>query len=79
LWLFIVAPLVGAGLAGLAYKCLGGCCKKCNKELKYRIIDSNFDQSQIEYDCECKKEWIAEVKFSDLNKSKTPIKHLPLY
>ena len=27
LWLFIVAPLVGAGLAGLAYKCLGGCCK----------------------------------------------------
>ena len=54
-------------------------CKKCNKELKYRIIDSNFDQSQIEYDCECKKQWIAEVKFSDLNKSKTPIKHLPLY
>ena len=54
-------------------------CKKCNKELKHRIIDSNFDQSQIEYDCECKKEWIAEVKFSDLNKSKTPIKHLPLY
>ncbi len=31
LWLFIVAPLVGAGLAGLAYKCLGGCCK-CGKE-----------------------------------------------
>ena len=30
LWLFIVAPLVGAGLAGLAYKCLGGCCK-CEK------------------------------------------------
>ena len=29
-WLFIVAPLVGAGLAGLAYKCLGG-CKKCEK------------------------------------------------
>jgi len=27
LWLFIVAPLVGAALAGLAYKCLGGCCK----------------------------------------------------
>ena len=31
LWLFIVAPLVGAGLAGLAYKCLGGCCKDCKK------------------------------------------------
>ena len=30
-WLFIVAPLVGACLAGLAYKCLTGCCKKCEK------------------------------------------------
>ena len=29
-WLFIVAPLVGACLAGLVYKCLGG-CKKCEK------------------------------------------------
>ena len=28
LWVFIVAPLVGACLAGLVYKCLGGCCKK---------------------------------------------------
>ena len=28
LWVFIVAPLVGAGLAGLAYKCLGGCKKE---------------------------------------------------
>ena len=32
LWLFIVAPLVGAGLAGLAYKCLGGCCKCCKEK-----------------------------------------------
>lgn len=32
LWLFIVAPLVGAALAGLAYKCLGGCCKCCKKD-----------------------------------------------
>ena len=33
LWLFIVAPLVGACLAGLAYKCIMGdcCCKKCEK------------------------------------------------
>ena len=31
-WLFIVAPLVGAGLAGLAYKCLGGCYKSCKKD-----------------------------------------------
>lgn len=54
-------------------------CKKCNKELKYKIIDSNFDQSQIEHECDCKKEWVAEVKFSELTKSKTAIKHLPLY
>ena len=32
LWLFIVAPLVGAAVAGLAYKCLGGCCKSCQKD-----------------------------------------------
>jgi aquaporin Z len=32
LWLFIVAPLVGAGLAGLAYKFLvSDCCKCCKK------------------------------------------------
>jgi len=30
-WLFIVAPLVGACLAGLAYKCLTG-CSKCKKD-----------------------------------------------
>lgn len=30
LWLFVVAPLVGAGLAGLAYKCISGDCK-CKK------------------------------------------------
>ena len=31
-WLFIVAPLVGACLAGLCYKCLSGCCKNCKKD-----------------------------------------------
>ncbi len=31
LWLFIVAPLVGAGLAGLCYKWLA-CCKECKKD-----------------------------------------------
>ena len=31
-WLFIVAPLVGACLAGLCYKCLAGCCKNCKKD-----------------------------------------------
>ena len=34
LWLFIVAPLVGAAIAGLFYKCVCGdcCCKKCCKK-----------------------------------------------
>ena len=32
LWLFIVAPLVGACLAGIVYKCItGDCSKKCEK------------------------------------------------
>ena len=31
-WLFIVAPLVGACVAGLCYKCISGC--KCKKEEK---------------------------------------------
>ena len=30
-WLFIVAPLVGAALAGLAYKAITCECKKCEK------------------------------------------------
>ncbi len=54
-------------------------CKKCNKDLKHKIISSNFTQEIIEHDCECKKEWLAEVKFSNLTQSKTKIKHLPLY
>lgn len=29
LWLFIVAPLLGAAVAGLFYKCVAGCCCKC--------------------------------------------------
>jgi radical SAM enzyme (TIGR01210 family) len=54
-------------------------CKKCNKDLKHKIIQSNLDQSLIEdIDCKCKNQWIGEVKFSNLNRSKTPIKHLPL-
>ncbi|MCQ2383154.1 MAG: aquaporin, partial [Clostridia bacterium] len=32
LWLFIVAPLVGAGLAGLAYKAIMCECKCCKKD-----------------------------------------------
>ncbi|MDR0912011.1 MAG: archaeosine biosynthesis radical SAM protein RaSEA [Methanobrevibacter sp.] len=53
-------------------------CKKCNKELKHRIIDSNLNQSLIEYECDCKGEWKAIVSNADLNKSKTFIRHLPL-
>lgn len=54
-------------------------CKKCNKDLKNKIIASNLNQIIIEHDCECKNQWIAEVKYSNLNKSKTPLKHILLY
>ena len=54
-------------------------CKKCNKDLKHKIIDSNFTQTIIEHDCSCKKEWLADVKYSNLTQSKNRIKHLPLY
>jgi len=54
-------------------------CKKCNKDLKHTIIDSNIKQIPIKnYDCQCKDKWIAEIKSSALNKSKTRTKHLPL-
>ena len=54
-------------------------CKKCNKELKHKIIHSNLNQSLIkEVECDCKNKWRGELKFSTLNKSKTAIKHLPL-
>ncbi|MDR3291844.1 MAG: archaeosine biosynthesis radical SAM protein RaSEA [Methanobrevibacter sp.] len=54
-------------------------CKKCNKILKNVIIESNLKQSLIEdIDCECKLHWIADKKSSNLNYSKTRIKHLPL-
>jgi radical SAM enzyme (TIGR01210 family) len=54
-------------------------CKKCNKDLKHSIIKSNINQSLVEYDkCECIGEWIANKKLSNLNRSKTKIKHLPL-
>lgn len=54
-------------------------CKKCNKDLKHKIIDSNIKQTPIEnYECKCKKEWVSEIESSNLNKSKTRTKHLPL-
>ena len=54
-------------------------CKKCNKDLKHMIIDCNLTQSIIEYDCECKSEWLAEVKNADMNQSTVKIKHIALY
>lgn len=54
-------------------------CKKCNKELKNIIINSNLDQSIIDFDCQCKNSWLAEVENSDMNFSKTFNKHVPLY
>ena len=43
------------------------------------IIANNLTQTKIEYDCECKSEWLAEVKNSDMNASTVEIKHIPLY
>jgi radical SAM enzyme (TIGR01210 family) len=53
-------------------------CKKCNKDLKNKIIDSNLNQSIINHECDCKNEWVGIIKAADLNKSKTFPKHLPL-
>ncbi|MDR2873637.1 MAG: archaeosine biosynthesis radical SAM protein RaSEA [Methanobrevibacter sp.] len=53
-------------------------CKKCNKDLKNMIIDSNLNQSTINHECDCKNEWKGIIKSADLNKSKTFPKHLPL-
>ena len=54
-------------------------CKKCNKDLKHIIIDNNLSQTKIEYDCECKNEWLAEINNSNMNSSTVPVKHIPLY
>ena len=54
-------------------------CKKCNKDLKHMIIANNLTQTPIDYDCDCKNKWLAEVNNADMNKSAVPVKHLPLY
>ncbi|MDL2246843.1 archaeosine biosynthesis radical SAM protein RaSEA [Methanobrevibacter sp. OttesenSCG-928-K11] len=54
-------------------------CKKCNKELKHLIIESNLKQNIIDFDCECKANWEADVNHSNMNYSKTFTKHIPLY
>ena len=54
-------------------------CKKCSKDLKHMIIANNLTQTKIDYDCECKSEWMADVKNSDMNFSTTKTKHIELY
>ena len=54
-------------------------CKKCSKELKHMIIANNLTQSKIEYECDCKNEWLAEINNSDMNFSTVEIKHIQLY
>ena len=54
-------------------------CKKCNKDLKHMIIANNLTQTKIEYDCECRQEWLAEINNSNMNSSTVEIKHIPLY
>lgn len=54
-------------------------CKKCNKILKHEIIETNLNQNLVKYDdCDCKKEWEANIRVNNLNNSKIKIKHLPL-
>ena len=43
------------------------------------IIANNLTQSKIEYECECKREWLAEIENCDMNNSTVEIKHIPLY
>ena len=47
--------------------------------MKHLIIAKNLTQELIEYDCECKSEWLAEINNADMNYSNVEIKHLPLY
>ena len=43
------------------------------------IIANNLTQSKIEYECDCKNEWLAEINNSDMNFSTVEIKHIQLY
>lgn len=53
--------------------------KNAIKDLKHMIIANNLTQTPIDYDCDCKNKWLAEVNNADMNKSAVPVKHLPLY
>ncbi len=47
-------------------------CKKCNSQLKDKIIESNLDQSIPEdLECECKDKWKSEIEFSNVTRSTT--------
>ena len=43
------------------------------------IIANNLTQSKIEYECDCRDKWLAEINNSDMNESTVEIKHIPLY
>ncbi|QEF94197.1 TIGR01210 family radical SAM protein [Methanothermobacter sp. KEPCO-1] len=50
-------------------------CKKCNRDLKNLIIRANLEQTQVPaYECECRSQWLAELKFSETTAS-TDIKY----
>ena len=54
-------------------------CKKCSKDLKHIIIAKNLTQEKIEYECECKNQWLGEISNSNMNFSTAKIKHNPTY
>ncbi|WP_370004906.1 archaeosine biosynthesis radical SAM protein RaSEA [Methanothermobacter sp. KEPCO 2] len=50
-------------------------CKKCNRDLKNLIIRANLEQTRVPvYECECRSQWLAELKFSETTAS-TDIKY----
>jgi radical SAM enzyme (TIGR01210 family) len=52
-------------------------CKKCNSKLKDMIIESNLNQTPVEdIECDCKGEWMAQTKFSDVNRSTTQLQYI---
>ena len=52
--------------------------KKCNKDLKTHDNSHNLTQTPIDYDCDCKNKWLAEVNNADMNKSAVPVKTSPI-
>lgn len=47
-------------------------CKKCNKKLKNLIIESNLNQTiPMDFECDCKDRWVADVEYSEITRSTT--------